>query len=105
MANLQRPNRFGTSILFMSMLALLIFITRYQPAVAAWLPPVIMMLGGGIFTLACIGYGRYYRVFDYEPATLLGRTTNGKRVRSLFKTLGFVGGWFIILGGSLLMFT
>lgn len=105
MANSQQPNRFGTSILFMSMLALLIFITRYQPAVAAWLPPVMIMLGVVIFALACIGYGQYRHVFDYEPTTLLGRTTNGKRVRSLLKPLGFMGGWFIVLGGSLSMFT
>jgi len=84
------------------MLALFIFFRNYQATIAAWIPPVLLGVGLISLVLGSIGYGRYRHVYDFEPTTLLGRSTNGKFVRGLLKSITFVGGWLIVIGGYLL---
>ena len=100
----QRRTRFHPNFfLFVSLLALGLFIFRSQPDIALWIVGLLIILGLLIFVVSLIGIGKYQNVFDYEPTKLLGRTTTGKQLRSVLKMTAMMGGWMILIALILLM--
>ena len=53
-------------------------------------------LVGGAFL-----YGRYKDIYDYEPTTLFGRSSNGKTVRAFLRNFVFLGFLSLISSGTL----
>jgi hypothetical protein len=72
--------------------------------VFAWLFIIAMLvlgipcLIGGVIT-----YGRYKDIYDFEPASLFGRPSNGKNIRGILSAVIYFGIWASIAGGILLM--
>jgi hypothetical protein len=66
---------------------------------------IIAMLVLGIPSLVggLIVYQRYKDIYDFEPASLLGRPSNGKNIRGILSALIYFGIWSGIAGGALLM--
>lgn len=70
----------------------------------AWLFIIAMLvlgipcLVGGVIT-----YGRYKDIYDFEPASLFGRPSNGKNIRAILSAFIYFGIWSSIAGAILLM--
>jgi hypothetical protein len=89
-----------------SIMGLMIFtanLAKYN-IVFAWVFIVVMLvLGIPCLVGGIVIYGRYKNVFDFEPASLFGRQSNGKNIRGLLSGFIFFGVWASIAGTLLLM--
>lgn len=67
--------------------------------VYAWIFIVFMLvLGIPCLIGGVVIYGRYKDVFDFEPASLFGRQSNGKNIRGLLSGFIYFGVWSCIAG-------
>ena len=93
-----RNRRLMMLLVFFLLIPANIWLYQTFPILAGWLPIVMIILGGPMLLLSMISYGRFAKVFDYEPTSLLGRPTNGKQARMLLQNVGIAGAWLSILG-------
>lgn len=104
MGNSKNSSNFDNSVLFVSLLAIFIFTRMYQPTIAAWVPMILLILGFILFVLGVLGYRRYRDVYDFEPTSIFGRSTNGQNARGLLRFVALAGGWLIVVGGFLMFY-
>ena len=78
-----------------------IWITDNHPVVGRWLSFGLMIAGFLTFIAACVFYGRYRRVFDYEDTMFLKLQMKGKQVRGILQSIALTSALFTI-GGLLI---
>jgi hypothetical protein len=72
--------------------------------VFAWIFIIVMLvLGIPCLVGGIVVYERYKEVFDFEPASLFGRQSNGKNIRGLLSGFIYFGVWSSIAGALLLI--
>ena len=70
----------------------------------AWVFVIAMLvLGLPCLVGGVILYGRYKDVFDYEPASLFGRGSNGLKIRKSLLAFIYFGTWATLAGTFLLI--
>ncbi len=89
---------FGSiTTIFGFLLTMLLFILGIKdPILAKKLLMTMVVIGIPLTTFALVGARRFDGILDYEPTTFLGRPTNGKKVRSIFRSLLIVGLWLCL---------
>ncbi len=91
-------------LFFIAGLLLLAINLAKSNIVWAWVFAIAMLaLGVPCMVGGIVIFNRYKDVFDFEPATLFGRQSNGKGIRSLLSAFIFFGVWSSI-GGTFLFF-
>ncbi len=92
-----------STIVIIGSIILALKLAKTNP-VAVWIL-IIALIIVGLFSLVggLIVHDRYHDVFDYEPATFLGRPSNGKQIRSILMVIIYFGVWLIIIGGILFL--
>ena len=81
---------------FITLLVLLNFgVGRSYPLIREYLSLGMIVVAFPLFGVAMIMYGRYSKVYDHEPTSLLGRPTNGASARRVLLNACMAG---MILG-------
>lgn len=64
---------------------------------------ILLALGIPCLVGGAIIYGRYKDIYDYEPAELFGRQSNGKEIRGLLMRFVYLGFLLSLSGGTLIV--
>lgn len=77
------------SVLISILIGLSWYLRANYPILTRWLSISMMSFGIASFIVITFLFGRYSKIYDYEPASFLGTQTNGKQIRGTLKTIGF----------------
>ncbi len=89
----QRQDQFKLLVFIVVVTVILLnhWLKQSYPLIARYLLVSIIILGIPTFVASLFMFGRYSKIYDHEPTSLLGRPTTGKGARQVLLNTGFAG--------------